>query len=181
MYLIASVSLDIYFKCYVIILYMHFLQIRLFYIFLPLLSFSVRSTFSSFFLPLSNSFSWVLSPISIVTLTKTYPPYLHTRDHACHVPLKCSISCNYLYDNSWRLGNFPAIYDCLYLWETSPCLTSCKWMHVYIRAHMCPYGLITPMLMTACIGTCVFICICVCCAYDLRAGISKWMGHVKKC
>lgn len=115
---------------------------------------------SSFLLP-SKFFLWFLSPTSRVTLTKISPPYLHTRDRACHVPLKCLISCNYLYDSSCRLGNFPAIYDRLYLWETSLCLTSHKWACVHVRAPMYTYGLITPMLMTACVGTCVYTRMCV--------------------
>lgn len=70
-------------------------------------------------------------------------------------------------------GKFSGSFDYLYLWQTAPCLTSCKWVCVHLGACMCPYGLTTPMLMTARVGTCVYIHIFVCRACDQRGGPCK--------
>lgn len=131
MYLVASVSLCIYLNVMWSFCTCIFADQPILY----LLAFA-----SSFFLLASHFLLWSSSLTFRVTLTKISPPYLHTRDHTCRFPLNCLISRNYLYNTSWRWGHFPAIYDRLYQWENSSCLTSCKWVCVHIRTPVCTYG-----------------------------------------
>lgn len=101
-----------------------------------------------------------LTPLLPPDLQAGSPVGLYTRDQVCQAPLKYLLFCSYLYDNSWRLGYFPAFCDWLCLSEISRA-ASCHCVHVCRRLCTCTYGLITHMLMTACRHMCTHISVCV--------------------